>query len=105
MGRVWVCILLLNSDTVQPYGRTKADTRPEGVGLRKKPKDLCISEREDRDHGKGGDVYATLLQSDTLKSNGVSGWRTKKKGWRTKKRTLQNGQDRASVSDGGCGGD
>ena len=33
--------------------------------MRKKPKDLSASEREDRGHGKGVGVYATLLQSDT----------------------------------------
>jgi hypothetical protein len=60
---------LLQSDTVQSYGRTKADTRytrPVGVGLRKKPKDLTASEREERGHGKGEGVYPTLLQSDTV---------------------------------------
>ncbi len=38
----------------------KADTRP-GVGLRKKPKDLSASGREDRDIGEGKDVYTTLM--------------------------------------------
>jgi hypothetical protein len=36
-----------------------------GVGLRKKPKHLSASEREERGHGEGVGVYATLLQSDT----------------------------------------
>ena len=31
-----------------------------GVGVRKKPKDLSASEREEREYGEGGDVYATL---------------------------------------------
>ena len=57
---------LLQSDTVQPYGRAKAGTRPVGVELRKKPKDLSASESEERGHGEGGCVYDTLLQSDTL---------------------------------------
>ena len=40
------------SDAVQPYGRAKAGTRTGGVGLRKKPKDLSVSEREERGHGR-----------------------------------------------------
>ena len=44
---------LLQSDTVQSYGRAKAGTRPVGVGLRKKPKDLSVGEREDRGYGEG----------------------------------------------------
>ena len=44
---------LLQSDTVQPYGRAKEGTRPVGVELRKKPKDLSASEREERGHGEG----------------------------------------------------
>jgi hypothetical protein len=50
-----VCVFasLMKSDTVQSYGRVKADTRPVGVELRKKPKDLSASEREERGHGKG----------------------------------------------------
>ena len=47
---------LLQSDTLQSYGLSKAVTIPGGVGLRKKTKDLSASEREDRDHGEGGDV-------------------------------------------------
>ena len=42
------------------------------VGLRKKPKDLSEHEREDREYGKGRDVYVTLLQSDTVQSYGRS---------------------------------
>ena len=70
MGRVWVCILLCYSQTLQPYGRTKVDTRPGGVGLHKKTKDLSASEREDREYGEGRDVYDTLIQSDTVQSYG-----------------------------------
>ena len=36
---------LLQSDTVQSYGRVKAVTRPVGVALCKKSKDLSASER------------------------------------------------------------
>ncbi len=36
-----------------------------GVGLCKKPKDLSASDREERGHGKGVGVYATLHKSDT----------------------------------------
>ena len=57
---------LLQSDTVQPCGRVKEDTRPGGVGLRIKTKDLSAHESEECEHGKGGGVYATLLQSDTV---------------------------------------
>jgi hypothetical protein len=48
-----VYVTLLQSDTVQEYGLSKGDTSPVGVGLRKKPKDLSASEREDRGHGEG----------------------------------------------------
>ena len=51
---------------VMSYGRSKTVTRPGGVGLRKKPKDLSTNEREKREPGEGRDVYATLLHSDTL---------------------------------------
>ena len=44
---------LLQSDTVQPYGRAKEGTRPVGVEVRKKPKDLSASEREERGYGEG----------------------------------------------------
>ena len=50
---VGVHATLLQSDTVQPYGRAKAGTRPVGVGLRKKTKDLSTSHREERGHGEG----------------------------------------------------
>ena len=45
---------LLQSDTVQSYGHSKTDTRPVGVGLRKKPMDLSASEREKIGHGEVG---------------------------------------------------
>ena len=61
---------LIQSDTLYPYGRAKTDTRPGGVGLCKKPKDLSASDRQDREHGEGRDVYVTLLQSDTVQSFG-----------------------------------
>ncbi len=61
---------VMQSDTVQSYGPTEVDTRPVGVDLRKKPKDLSTSDREDRGHGKGVGVYATLLQSNTVQSYG-----------------------------------
>ena len=50
---------LLQSDTLNPYGRAKTGTSPVGVELRKKPKDLSVSEREDREYGEGKDVYDT----------------------------------------------
>ena len=52
---------LLQSDTLQTYGHGKSDTRCGGVRLRKKPKDLSASEREDRDHGEGRDVLTTSV--------------------------------------------
>ena len=52
---------LLQSDTVHPYGRAKADMSPLGVELRKKLKDLSVSEREVREQGEGVGVYSTLL--------------------------------------------
>ena len=36
---------LLQSDTLQSFGHTTEDTRHVGVDLRKKPKDLSVSER------------------------------------------------------------
>jgi hypothetical protein len=57
---VGVYSTLLQSDTVQSYGRSKAGTRPVGFGLRKKPKDLITSDREERGDGKGVGVYDTL---------------------------------------------
>ena len=58
---------LLQSDTVQPYGRTKAGMWSVGVGLRKQPKDLSVSEREERGHGEGvstEDVRESVLWYD-----------------------------------------
>ena len=43
---------LLQSVTVQSYGRAKADTRPVVVEMRKQPQDLSASEREERGYGK-----------------------------------------------------
>jgi len=43
---------LLQSDTVQSYGRTKTVTRTVGVELRKEPKDLSASDIEERDMGR-----------------------------------------------------
>ncbi len=50
---VGVCVTLLQSDTVQPYGYTKKRHETWGVGLDRKPKDLSASES------------VTLPQSDT----------------------------------------
>ena len=62
----------MQSDTLYPYGRRKSDTRTGGVGLRKQPKDLSVSEREGCENGEGRDVYPTLFQSDTVQSYGRS---------------------------------
>ena len=35
------------------YGHAKAGTRPVGVEVHKKPKDLSVSEREERGYGVG----------------------------------------------------
>ena len=61
---------LLQSHTVQPYGRAKAGTRPVGLGCAKKTEDLSASEREERGHGEGGGVYATLQQSVAVQAYG-----------------------------------
>ena len=52
---------LMQSDTLKSDGHEKSGTSPLGVELRKKPKDLSASEREERGHGEGGDVYVTLM--------------------------------------------
>ena len=44
MGRVWVYVPLCFSQ-IQSYGRSKAGTRPVGVGLSQKPEDLSASGR------------------------------------------------------------
>ena len=41
-----------------------------GLSCAKKPKDLSAHESDKRGHGKGGGVYTTLLQSDTVQSYG-----------------------------------
>ena len=48
-----VYVTLLQSDTVQSFGREKAGTRTVGVGLCKKPKDLSGSERQECEHVDG----------------------------------------------------
>ncbi len=60
----------MQNNTLYTYGRAEAGTRP-GVGTRKTPKYLSASESEECGHGEGGGVYATLMQSDTLKPYGV----------------------------------
>ena len=58
---------LLQSDTGQTYGLAKADTRPVGVELHKKPKDLSAHEREERGYGEGvstEDVRESVLCCD-----------------------------------------
>ncbi len=57
---------LLQSDTVQPYGRAKQKQTRDlcGLSCAKKPKDVIPSEREQCGHGKGVGVHATLMQSD-----------------------------------------
>ena len=41
-----------------------------GLVCEKKPKDLSTSEREECEYGEVRDVYATLLQSDTVQPYG-----------------------------------
>jgi hypothetical protein len=77
---------LIQSDTVHPYGCAKADTRTVGVDLRKKPKDLSVSEREERGHGKGVGVYGTLLQSDTVHPYGRAESDTRSVGFELRKK-------------------
>ena len=60
---------LIQSDTVHPYGHTKADTRPVVVDLRKKPKDLSASEREECGHGEG--VSTEDVRESTLCTHDV----------------------------------
>jgi hypothetical protein len=67
MGRVCVCMLLYCSRIHYNHMVAQKQTRVLwGLSYAKKPKDLSGSEREDRGHGEGRGVYATLLQSDTL---------------------------------------
>ncbi len=70
MGRVRGCMLLCCSQ-IQYSHMVEACTRPVRIELRKKPKDLSASEKkEERGHGKGVGVHATLLQSDTVQPYG-----------------------------------
>ena len=66
-----MCILLCCSQIHYRYLVAQKQTRDLGVGLRKKTKDLIVSEREECGHGKGAGVYDTLMQSDTLQSYGL----------------------------------
>ena len=62
MGRVWVYILLYCSQ--RHYSHMITENQAQflgGVGLRKKPKDLSVYEREESEHGEGRDVYPTLM--------------------------------------------
>jgi hypothetical protein len=78
---VGVYVTLLQSDTVQTYGRTKAGTRPVGVGLRKRPKDLIASERGVWSWGGCGCVcysssvrYSTDIWSHKSRYKTCGGW-------------------------------
>ena len=59
MGREWVCMLLCCSQIQYIHMVTEKETRDlRGLSVividpRKKPKDLSVSEREDREHGEG----------------------------------------------------
>ena len=55
LGSMWVCVLLCCSQihVVQSYGRSKSDTRTLGVEIRKKPKGLSGSDREECGYGEG----------------------------------------------------
>ena len=46
-----------------------------GVGLRKKPKDLSVSEREECEHGEGVDVKNTVGSGRFKKCFGRIGFR------------------------------
>jgi hypothetical protein len=56
-----VCVYgtLMESDSVEPSGRTEGDTRPGRT--RRKPKNLSVCESEERGRGEGGGVYGTLM--------------------------------------------
>jgi hypothetical protein len=58
---VGVHATLLQSDTVHPYGRAKAGTRPLGVELRKKPKDLSAHDMRVKSVGMGRVLVCMLL--------------------------------------------
>ncbi len=67
MRRVWVYMLLCCSQIQYRFMVAQKQSRGlMGVGLRKKPKHLSASEREERGHGEGVGVPDTLLQSDTV---------------------------------------
>ena len=60
---------LMQSDTLKSYGRAKAGTRPGGVDLCKRPKDLSASERGKHGHGEGvstEDVRESVLWYDVV---------------------------------------
>ena len=59
---------LMESDAVEPSGRTEGDTRSGRTC--KKPKDLSPCESEDRGYGEGGGVYDTLMESDVVQPSG-----------------------------------
>ncbi len=53
---------LMESDSVEPGGRTEGDTRLQRPGqTRRKPKNLSVCESEERGRGEGGGVYGTLM--------------------------------------------
>jgi hypothetical protein len=60
-------------ENVSSLWSRKSSTSPPGVRLRKKPKDLSTSERDERGYGKGVGEYPTLLQSDTVHPYGPVG--------------------------------
>ncbi len=69
-----------------------------GVELHKKPKDLIASEREERGHGKGVGVYATLLQSDTVQPYGRAKAGTRPVGVEMRKKPKEGGGGAKEVS-------
>ena len=72
---IHICVHAYIYTYIHIYGRVKTVTRPGGVGLLKKPKDLSTSEREEFEYGEGGDVYPTLMKSDTTQQYGRTGRR------------------------------
>ena len=55
----------LMSDTLWSNGHTGTGGRT-GVWFHHKPKELIVSVSEECSDGEGGDVYPTLMVSDTL---------------------------------------